>query len=85
MVKQISENTAVVSSKELGSNCWLAKRFVQNGSRCDRIYCCRYPERKTCQAVNKEIDHLLHEKNRLLVVSMNIDMRIQELAAILEK
>ncbi len=85
MLKQLSENTAIVSSKELGTKCWLPNRFIQNGSRCDRVYLCNYPEKKTCQAVHAEIAYLEHEKNRLIVVSMNLDMRIQELAALLEK
>ncbi|KKN40487.1 hypothetical protein LCGC14_0732760 [marine sediment metagenome] len=84
MVEQLGPQTAVVSSKELGTNCWLPKRFVQNGSRCDRIYVCPYPERKTCLAVQAEIDHLLNEKNRLIMVSMAIDNRIQELSEMLE-
>ena len=85
MVKQLGHGCVSVTVKELGTNCWLAKRFCQNGSRCDRVYCCNYPEKKKCQAVHAEIAYLEHEKNRLIVVSMNLDMRVQELAAMLEK
>jgi len=50
-------NWAVVKSSDLGTNCWLPKRFVK-GSRCDRLMQCNYPEKKTCKAVQAEIDFL---------------------------
>jgi len=84
LVKELDQGYAIATVQELGTNCWLAKRFIK-GERCERIYVCRYPERKTCQAVHTEIAHLEQEKNRLIVVSINLDMRIQELAAMLEK
>lgn len=49
--------TAVVSSKELGTNCWLPKRFIA-GSRCCRVMECSYPEKATCMAVVTEIVRL---------------------------
>lgn len=84
IVKHPSENTAIISSKELGTNCWLPKRFIKGG-RCDRVYLCNYPEKKNCQAVHSEIAYIEGEKNRLIVVNKTLDMRIQELAAMLEK
>ncbi len=85
MVKQLGERTAVVSSKELGTNCWLAKRFVKDGGRCCRVWTCNYPEKKTCQAVQREIDYLRQEQQRLAQVSSNIDTKIEELAEMLVK
>lgn len=49
--------TAIVSSKERGTNCWLAGRFIE-GKRCCQVLKCTYPEKKTCKAVDAEIDHL---------------------------
>lgn len=40
----------VVKSTELGSNCWLSCRFVE-GTRCDRVLFCKYPEKSECKAV----------------------------------
>lgn len=54
--------TAVVSSKELGTNCWLPKRFIE-GSRCCRVMECNYPEKATCKAVDTEIAYL-HQRRR---------------------
>ena len=49
--------TAIVSSKELGTNCWLACRFLEGG-RCLRVMRCNYPEKRTCKAVDTEISYL---------------------------
>jgi len=85
MVRHLGPRTAVVSSKELGTNCWLAKRFVKEGSRCDRLYVCKYPERKTCQAVHAEIAHLKQEQVRLINQSVQIDRTVEKLAEMLKK
>ena len=50
--------TTIVKSSELGSNCWLAKRFIEGVSRCPRVMECKYPEKKTCKAVDTEIGYL---------------------------
>lgn len=84
MARKIGDRTAIVSSKELGTNCWLARRFIE-GTRCDRLYVCKYPERKTCQAVHAEIAHLKQEQVRLMNQSIQIDRNIEILAAMLEK
>jgi len=52
--------TAIVNSKELGTNCWSPKRFC--GGRCDRVMVCNYPEKATCKAVASEIEFV--EQNR---------------------
>jgi len=83
-VKRIGKNIAIVSFKELGTNCMLPKRFIP-GERCDRVWLCNYPEKKTCQAVHVEIAYLKQEKKRLVAVSINLDNRVEELAAMLEK
>ena len=85
MVKQLGKRTAVVTLKELGTNCWLAKRFVKEGSRCDRLYVCKYPERKTCQAVHAEIAHLKKEQVRLMNQSIQIDHTVEKLTEMLKK
>ena len=48
---------AIVNSSELGTDCWLPQRFVRGG-RCQRIESCKYPEKKTCEAVQAELDYL---------------------------
>jgi len=53
--------TAIVSSKELGTNCWLPRRFIE-GTRCERVVECTYPEKKTCKAVDAEIAYLHQER-----------------------
>jgi hypothetical protein len=67
--------TAIVNSKELGTNCWLAKRFT-GGSRCCRVMDCTYPEKRTCKAVDAEIEYLQSQKQTL---SENIDKKIAAL------
>jgi len=49
-------NCVIVTSKELGVNCWSSHRFC--GGRCQRVMACNYPEKATCKAVQAEIDHL---------------------------
>ena len=61
MVKHISPRTAIVTIKELGTNCWLSERFIE-GSRCCRVMDCNYPEKRTCKAVDAEIAWLLKEQ-----------------------
>ncbi len=61
MVKKIGAKTAIVSSKELGTNCWLAGRFIE-GTRCERVMECTYPEKKTCKAVDAEIAYLRQQR-----------------------
>ena len=84
MVKELGHGCASVTVKELGTRCWLTKRFI-NGERCDRVYLCNYPEKKTCQAVKAEIIYLMLEQTRLVNTYKNIDIRIAELTAMLEK
>ena len=47
---------SVVSSKQLGINCWSAHRFC--GGRCKRVMYCTCPEKAECKAVQTEIDYL---------------------------
>lgn len=47
---------AIVSSRELGTNCWLPARFL--GGRCARVMTCSYPEKAKCKAVETEIEYL---------------------------
>lgn len=79
MVKKIGDRAVIVSSKELGTNCWLVRRFIQDGDRCPRVWVCNYPEKKTCQAVKAEIHHLMGEQERLIIIHHNIEQRIIEL------
>lgn len=47
---------AIVKSSELGTNCWLPVRFC--GGRCQRVLDCKYPEKRTCKAVQTEIEYI---------------------------
>ena len=85
MVEQLGDSTASVSVKELGTNCWHPCRFIKDDGRCDRLYVCKYPERKTCQAVHAEIAHLKQEQVRLINTSIRIDHTIEMLAEMLKK
>jgi len=66
---------AIVSSKELGTRCWLACRFI-DGKRCPRVMRCKYPEKKTCRAVITELNYLRNESKRLV---SDIDNKIDRL------
>jgi hypothetical protein len=57
--------TAIVNSKDLGTNCWLAKRFT-GGSRCCRVMACNYPEKHSCKAIDAEIAYLQSHKQTLI-------------------
>jgi len=57
MVEQPGSRTAIVSSKELRTNCWSSFRFIRD-MRCPRVFTCKYPEKKTCRAVEAEIAYL---------------------------
>ncbi len=85
MVLQLGKHRAIVESGELGTNCWHPRRFVKEGSRCDRIWTCNYPEKCRCMAIHAEIRHMKNEQLRLVRVSGTLDMRIEELADMLEK
>jgi len=65
----------VVSLKELGTNCWLAKRFLKGG-RCDRVMECNYPEKATCKAVEAEVEDI---SRRIINVQRDALKRIQQL------
>lgn len=67
-----------VSSKELGTNCWLPKRFLK-GSCCDRVWTCSYPEKKHCMAVQAEIDALWDKSERISILMFNILKAIGDL------
>lgn len=85
LVKQLSPGTAVVSSKELGTNCWLPCRFVKDDGRCNRIFTCSYPEKKRCEAVKAEITALQQQQFRLATNIVNIGHTIRTLENMLEK
>lgn len=76
---------AIVTSIRLGTNCWLPVRFCEGGE-CQRVHTCKYPEKKTCEAVKTEI---LRMKNRRIqnyrnVVETNkgLSKSIEELEAL---
>ena len=85
MIEHLGLRTAIVSLHELGTNCWLPKRFVQDGNRCCRVWTCSYPEKKTCMAIQAEIKHMVEEQARLVTVYKNLDQRILELQNMLGK
>lgn len=85
MVKQLGNRCAVVMSSELGVNCWHPHRFVKEGSRCDRIWSCNYPEKNRCEAIHAEIKAMREQQQRYLKLSSTLDMRIEELAGMTQK
>jgi len=68
----------IISSKELGANCWLPQR-ITGGQRCDRVYTCAYPERNLCKAVDAEIQHLHQKQSSLITTHSNIQVTIDRL------
>ena len=85
MVEHLAPGMAVVSSEELGTNCWLPRRFVTEGSRCERVFTCTYPEKHRCQAVTAEIRHLRQEQLRLVKVYINVSKTMRMLRNMLQK
>jgi len=67
--------TAVVSSKELGTNCWSSFRFIKS-MRCPRVMRCTYPCKETCMAVKAELEYLQQEKERQV---KSIDAKVDQL------
>jgi len=63
VVKELGHGCASVTVKELGTRCWLTKRFIKV-ERCDRVYLCNYTEKKTCRAVDAELEYLHQEVER---------------------
>jgi len=76
---------AIVSSKELGVNCWHPKRFVTQGSRCDRLYRCNYPEKKNCQAIHAEIAYFQERQRQMMKLSGEMDAEIEILTKMTQK
>jgi hypothetical protein len=74
-------NYAVVSSKDLGTYCWLPRRFIKR-TRCDRVLTCKYPEKKTCQAVLAEIDFLSEEISN---VQERSKQKVQEIGQLINQ
>jgi hypothetical protein len=59
----MSIQMAVISSAQLGTNCWSPRRFV--GGRCSHVLYCHYPEKESCKAVASEIKYIKsHAQNR---------------------
>jgi len=85
MVRHIGDKVAIVSSKELGTNCWAPRRFVEEGHRCERLYRCKYPERKNCQAVHAEIAYLKERQRQLIKQSGDINAEVEEVIKMLGK
>ena len=84
MVKKLGDRVVSVTANELGPNCWLTKRFIQ-GERCERLYRCHYPERKTCQAVHTEVAYLKEHQRQLIKQSGDIDVKVEEVIKMLKK
>lgn len=75
MVKKLDHGAVSVTIQELGTRCWLPKRFVEGG-RCDKVFRCDYPEKKTCKAVDAEIKHL---SKRLEDATEGLQAKIEQL------
>ena len=81
---KVSENMASVTRGELGTNCWMPKRFFAGGHRCDRVFTCSYPEKKRCQAVLTEIYDLKKIQVRYSMAIANIDNTVEKLIEMVE-
>ena len=85
MVEQPGAKTAIVSSKELGTNCWSSFRFIR-GLRCPRVFQCKYPEKETCKAVQAELAYLReHSKQLIEEIKTNAKASIKQLENDLKK
>ncbi len=73
---EASGHWKAVSSGELGTNCWLPRRFLK-GERCERVMRCTYPEKATCQAVEVEVEFL---SRRIIEVFNDSLVQVQRLA-----
>ncbi len=79
MENQSEPKTAIVSSKELGTNCWSSFRFCR-GLRCPRVFRCTYPEKKTCAAVKTELTYLKEHSRQLIdEIKKNAKASIEQL------
>ena len=85
MEKEPGPKAAIVSSKELGTNCWLSFRFIR-GMRCPRVFTCDYPEKKTCRAVETEMAYLREHSRQLIdEIKTNAKASIKQLENDLKK
>jgi hypothetical protein len=75
------QTRTIVSSKDLGANCWRPRRFIKR-TRCDRVLTCKYPEKKDCQAVLAEIDILSEE---ITNVQERSKQRIREIGQLMNE
>lgn len=70
--------TVIVSSKEFGTKCWSSFRFIR-GFRCLRVMRCTYPCKKTCRAVEAELEYLQQGKKRQAkLIDAKIDRLLKE-------
>lgn len=67
-----------VKFSELGTNCWLPRRFIQ-GERCQRVFDCHYPEKRTCKAVDTELAYL---KQQAVDTIQQIHAKMKQLGGI---
>ena len=85
LVHHPSPGTALVDGKELGVNCWHPKRFVTQGSRCDRLYRCKYPELRKCQTIHAEIAYYQERQRQMMKLSGEMDTEIEKLTKMTQK
>ena len=85
LIHQCCPGGANVSSKELGTNCWTPCRFIKDDGRCDRVFTCKYPEKKTCHAIQAEIEYLNKDKYKLANQIIQRDLTIEMLQKTLKK
>ena len=73
--------SAVVNSKDLGTNCWSPKRFC--GGRCDRVMYCKYPEKETCKAVASEVEFIHQNRTeRIAQIEQSAKKALEQLGGI---
>jgi len=73
--------TAIVDSKELGTNCWSPAKLTE-GKRCSRVMLCKYPDKRTCKAVDAEIAYL---NAGLVAAQQHVEGQLAELVKAKER
>lgn len=66
--------TIVIKSTELGVNCWLPCRFLED-SRCDRVLYCKYPEKNKCKAVQTETNYVKESTKEIIQTAKELERK----------
>jgi hypothetical protein len=64
----------IIKSTELGTNCWLSCRFLEE-SRCDRVLFCKYPEKSECKAVRTERRYVKESTKEIIKTAKELEKK----------